>query len=375
MTSVFRKTTEIYVPGATTLPAEYYNSPEVFAEERERIFSRWWLCVGRAEQLPEPGDYLLAAVGRDSVIVLRDQQGTLRAFWNNCRHRGTRLCEAAAGRFSETIQCPYHAWTWRTDGTLIGAPHMQEAAGFDKRDYPLRAVALREWEGFLMMSLADDPMPFEEAFAPLLGRFARFRLGELRVVRRITYEVEANWKLIFQNYNECLHCPMIHPELSARLPYLSGANDLVEGPFLGGYMHIAKEGGSATMSGDRCAAPVGPMSEEELSRAYYYSLFPNLLLSPHPDYAMFHTLWPRDELHTRVVCEWMFHPDSFGRPEFAPDDAIEFWDRTNRQDWRISELTHAGIKSRGYVPGPYSPRESVPAAWDRSYLEVMGREG
>ena len=373
MTSVFRKTTEIYRPGAMTMPGEYYNSAAIFAEERERIFARWWLCVGRVEQLAEPGDYLLATMGRDSVIVLRDQQGAVRAFWNNCRHRGTRLCEAPRGTFSETIQCPYHAWTWRTDGTCIGAPHMSEATGFDKRDYPLRTVALREWEGFLLINLAEDPMPFEEAFAPLLDRFARFNLGALRVVRRIEYEVEANWKLIFQNYNECLHCPMIHPELSARLPYLSGANDLVAGPFLGGYMHIAKQGGSATMSGDRCALPVGEMTEDELNRAYYYSIFPNLLLSPHPDYAMFHTLWPRDELHTRVVCEWMFHPDSFGRPDFNPDDAIEFWDRTNRQDWRISELTHAGIKSRGYVPGPYSPRESVPAAWDQSYLAVMGR--
>lgn len=148
MTSTFRKTTEIYQPGAMTMAGEFYNSAEIFAEEQERIFAQWWLCVGRVEQLAAPGDYFVATVGRASIIVLRDQQGTVRAFYNNCRHRGTRLCEAAQGRFSETIQCSYHAWTWRTDGTLIGAPHMGEVPGFDKRDYPLRTVALREWEGF-----------------------------------------------------------------------------------------------------------------------------------------------------------------------------------------------------------------------------------
>jgi len=247
------KTTEMYRQGARTLPGRYYTSPEIFAEEVERIFTRRWVCVGRAAELPDPGDYFLADVAGESVIVLRDQGGTLRAHYNVCRHRGTRLCEERRGRLSETIQCPYHAWTYTLDGQLIGAPHMSEVEGFHKRDYPLRSPALAEWEGFLLINLAPDPEPFAQAFAPLIGRFARFNIANLRSARRIDYDVRANWKLIFQNYSECLHCPVIHPELAKLAPYTSGENDLVDGPFLGGYMTITREGGSLTLSG----APAG----------------------------------------------------------------------------------------------------------------------
>ena len=119
MTSFF-KTSETYRQGARTLPGRYYTSPEIFAEEVERIFARRWVCVGRAAELSEPGDYFLADVAGESVIMLRDQGGTLRAHYNVCRHRGTRLCEERRGRFSETIQCPYHAWTYTLEGQLIG---------------------------------------------------------------------------------------------------------------------------------------------------------------------------------------------------------------------------------------------------------------
>ena len=110
------------------------------------------------------------------------------------------------------------------------------------------------------------------------------------------------------------------------------------------------------------------LPEEDLERVYYYSIFPNLLLSLHPDYAMAHRLWPAAPDRTRVVCEWLFHPDARDAPEFRPEDAVEFWDATNREDWHIVELGQAGISSRKYGPGPYSARESLPAAWDREYL-------
>ena len=371
----FLKTTESYRPGARTMPGRYYTAPEVFGEEAERVFARSWICVGRAAALSEPGAYQLASVAGESVIVLRDQAGEYRAFYNVCRHRGTRICEAAQGRLSETIQCPYHAWTYALDGRLIGAPHMHEVAGFDKRQYPLHAVALEQWEGFLFVNLAPSPEPLARVFAPLGDRFARYRLPALRTVRRIEYDVQANWKLILQNYSECLHCPTIHPELSTKLPYTSGANDLVEGPFLGGYMEIKAPNESATMSGRACGLPLGDLSEDDRHRAFYYTIFPTMMLSLHPDYAVYYTVWPREPRSSTVVCEWMVHPDAPQAPGYNIADAEEFWDRTNRQDWHICEQSQAGVASRVYQPGPYSPRESVPAAWDREYLRVMGREG
>jgi Rieske 2Fe-2S family protein len=370
----FLKTTDSYQQGARTLPGRYYTAPEVLADEQERIFSRRWICVGRDNALAAPGDYMLVEIAGESVIVLRDQSGQRHAFYNVCRHRGTRLCEAERGRLSETIQCPYHAWTYALDGRLIGAPHMHEVEGFNRKDYPLHGVALAEWEGFLFVNLDPAAEPLARAFGPLAGRFSRYNLPALRTVRRIEYDVRANWKLILQNYNECLHCPTIHPELSTKLPYTSGANDLVEGPFLGGYMEIKAPHESATITGRACALPLGDLPAEDRHRAFYYALFPTMMLSLHPDYAVFYTVWPRAPLESRVVCEWMVHPDAPAAPGYNIQDAEEFWDRTNRQDWHICERSQLGVSSRAYVPGPYSPRESIPAAWDRTYLHALGHE-
>ncbi|HEX4600673.1 MAG TPA: aromatic ring-hydroxylating dioxygenase subunit alpha [Gemmatimonadales bacterium] len=370
--TAFLKATEAYRQGQRTLPGEYYTSPEIYATELDRIFLRRWLCVGRAAELAGPGDFVQRSVAGESVIVVRGQDGVIRAFYNVCRHRGTRLCEAERGRLSETIQCPYHAWTYTLDGALIGAPHMSDVLGFDKRDYPLHPVAVDAWEGFLFMSLAREPDRFAEAFAPLRSRFSRFQLPRLRSARRIDYDVQANWKLVFQNFSECLHCPVIHPGLARLTPYTSGANDLVEGPYLGGYMLITQEGGSLTMSGRACGAPIGDLPAEDRNRVYFYSILPNMLLSLHPDYVMVHTLWPDGPRRTRMTCEWLFHPDAFGQPGFDPDDAVRFWDETNRQDWHICEQAQAGIASRAYQPGPYSPREGIAAAWDREFLRAIG---
>ncbi len=370
--TTFVKATQAYQQGQRTLPGRYYTAPELYAEEQERIFARRWVCVGRAAQVANAGDYVVRVVAGESLIVVRGQDGTVRAFYNVCRHRGTRLCDAGSGHLSETIQCPYHAWTYTLDGMLIGAPHMNEVAGFDKRDYPLHAVPVETWEGFLFINLAPEPQPFARAFASLAGRFSRFNLPELRSGGRAEYDVQANWKLIFQNYSECLHCPIIHPGLAKLTPYTSGENDLFDGPFLGGYMVITQPGGSLTMSGRACGPAVGDLPAEDHQRVYFYTIFPNLLLSLHPDYVMFHLLWPLGPARTAISCEWLFHPRAFGQAGFDPDDAVRFWDETNKQDWNISERSQAGIASRAYEPGPYSPREGIAAAWDREFLRAIG---
>jgi nitrite reductase/ring-hydroxylating ferredoxin subunit len=250
--SNFHRTVDSYREGARTLPREYYTSSEIFALERERIFAQHWSCVGRVSAFSKPGDYHVRSVADESLILVRDRGGELHAFFNICRHRGTQLCARASGQFSETIQCPYHAWTYALDGRLVGAPHMNEVAGFDKKNYPLHEAAVAEWEGFVFVNVNEHPQPFMEWFGPMLRRLARFDLPSLKVAHRVRYEVAANWKLVFQNYSECLHCPMIHPELSTVLPYTSGANDLTSGPFLGGYMEIKDPNESATLTGRAC---------------------------------------------------------------------------------------------------------------------------
>ena len=373
-TPTFRKTADTFKAGAKTLPQRYFVSPEILAEEQETIFSKQWVLVGHQSQIATAGDYLTSDVAGESLMVVRDKSGEVRGFYNVCRHRGTRLCEEKTGHLS-AIQCPYHAWTYALDGKLIGAPHMDTVQGFDKADYSLHAIRLALWEGFVFVNLDDSATPLAEWFAPLAGKFTHWNLPKLHSAKRIEYDVRANWKLIFENYSECYHCPGVHPALSKLTPYDSAENDLSEGPFLGGFMRITK-GKSLSMSGNACALPVGDIKAENHARVFYYSIFPNMLLSLHPDYVMVHQIWPNSPERTLILCDWFFHPEAagFSDPSYNPDDAIEFWDMTNKQDWHICELSQQGIASRGYQPGPYSPRESIPAAWDKEYLRSMERE-
>ncbi|HKW44637.1 MAG TPA: aromatic ring-hydroxylating dioxygenase subunit alpha [Candidatus Eremiobacteraceae bacterium] len=361
-------------PGATTMPQRFYVSAEIFSREIDRVFSKRWLCVGRAEQIPNAGDYFLAELFGESLIIVRSNDGTVRAHFNVCRHRGTRMCEEKQGTFAGSIMCPYHAWTYGLDGTLLAARNMQTVEGFDKSRYPLAEAKLAQWEGFLFVNLAQSPAPFERSFAPVLERWPQWTIGRLRAAKRIDYDLRSNWKLIFQNYSECYHCPLIHPALDKLSPSESGRNDLSEGDFLGGYMTFRQPGthGSMTLTGHTVRPPVGNVSGDNVERVYYYTIFPSMLLSLHPDYVMAHYLTPLSFDRTLVSCEWLFDPDTMTKPGFDPSDAIEFWDMTNRQDWHVCELSQAGISSRAYAPGPYGNQEGLLESFDRNYLAAMG---
>ena len=372
----FRKTAETFHAGAKTLPQRYFVSPGIFAEEQQKIFSTQWVLVGHQSYIQQAGQYFIAEIAGESVIVVRDKRGEIHGFYNVCRHRGSRLLEERDGRLSGGIQCPYHAWTYALDGHLLGAPHMDDASDFDKADYPLQRVNLCLWEGFIFVNLTDASTQrggynsLKEWFSPLATKFSRWNMSTLRSAKRIEYEVRANWKLIFQNYSECYHCAGVHPELSRISPSDSAENDLTEGPFLGGFMRIASDK-SLTMSGNACSLPVGDFGDEDFRLVFYYSIFPNMLLSLHPDYVMVHQLQPQSPERTLILCDWFFHAQASERENFRPEDAIEFWDMVNRQDWHVCELSQEGISSRAYQPGPYSARESIPAEWDCYYLRVM----
>ncbi len=356
---------------ARTLPGKYFTDGALFARERERIFASEWICVGRADHAPKTGDFFLADVAGESLIVVRGDDRQVRAFYNVCRHRGTRLCTDERGALNGSIQCPYHAWTYGLDGRLLAARNMSDVPDFDRLDYPLHQATLATWNGFLFVNLAGSPEPFEEAFAPVLDRFARYGIGELRAARRTEYEVAANWKLIFHNYSECYHCPLIHPALEKLTPSDSGRNDLMEGPFLGGYMTFRQAGSTLSTNGASVRRSIGEVAGDDLKRVYFYALFPSLLLSLHPDYVMAHILKPVSTSATSIVCEWLFDPAEAARTNFDPSDAVDFWDLTNRQDWRVCELSQQGVSSRAYAPGPYANQEGLLHAFDRHYLSKL----
>jgi Rieske 2Fe-2S family protein len=356
--------------GQHTLPGEYFTSPEIFAEERERIFRARWLYAGHVSQVRNPGDYFLFELDQESVIVLRDGEGRVNAFHNFCRHRGTRLCMEESGSVGRGIQCPYHAWTYGLDGALRGAPNMVDVPGFERGDYPLLPAHLAEWQGFLFIHLAlpgHRPAPLE-----LPEKFGRWGTAGLVSAHQTVYEVEANWKLFFHNYSECYHCPNVHPHLNKLTPYKNTTNDLDEGPVLGGPMWMTNADGSMTIGGERCAPLLPGLAESDRGHVGYYTIFPSMFLSFHPDYVLVHRARSLAPTRTRITCDWYFHPAAMAAPGFDPQPAIDFWDLTNRQDWELCANAQKGVSSRAYVPGPYADIESQLAAFDREYLRALG---
>jgi len=356
-----------------TLPGRYYTDLAIFHQDLEKVFFQMWLCTGRAEQLHSHGDYYLCDLAGESIIITRDGQN-IRGFFNVCRHRGTRICRDREGKFTSTIRCPYHGWSYGLDGRLLGAPHMEEHT-FKRDEYPLHPVKVEEWDGYIFINLNAQSQPLRAQLADLPQKFAAWGMRDLRRYKQVVYDVTANWKLMILNYNECLHCPLLHPALNRVTDYLSGMNDAPQPTYIGGSMEF--RGGAQTMSmdGRRRRDYLPGLNGEQRKQVFYYAIYPNLFLSLHPDYVMVHTLWPETVDRTRIVCEWYFHPAEMSKPNFDGNDAVEFWDITNREDWAISELAQKGISSRAYVPGAYSPREGLPSAFDQWYLRRLTKGG
>jgi Rieske 2Fe-2S family protein len=356
---------------ATQMPARVFHDPGVFAFERERWFAREWLCVGRAEDAAAPGEYFLAEPAGESVIVLRGGDGVLRAFYNVCRHRGSRLLEEACGAVAK-IHCPYHAWIYELDGALRTARHTEGLEGFDRGEYGLRAVRCEVWQGFVFVCLDAGAPALTTVLGDLGAHLGRFDLGALRRVRQMSYDVAANWKVIGENYSECYHCPGVHPQLNRLSRYDTGADYAAEGAWKGGYMELSDGVETLSTSGLRHGRPALPgMTKQDTRRVHYYLLWPNLLLSLHPDYLLTHQVWSVEPGRSTVHCDWYFPAGA----DSDQEDVVDFWDLTNRQDWHVCELQQRGTASRGYTPGRYSDQEDAVHAFDLMCVDRYAMDG
>ena len=339
---------------ARLLPPRVFHDPEIFAFEQENWFARDWICVGREDEAAGRGEYFLATVAGESAVVVRAGDGGLRAFHNICRHRGSTILEESRGRIAR-FQCPYHAWTYDLDGLLQRAKHTDDLEDFEPAENSLVPVRLETWQGFVFVCLDPGAAPLAGQLGDLPEHFERFDLSALRRARRIEYDVAANWKVIGENYSECYHCPGVHPQLNRLTPYDMGLEFQSNGAWEGGWMQLV--GDAETMSTDGGAhgrPPLAGMTADDCRRIYYYLVWPNLLVSIHPDYVLAHQVWPVDAERSRIVCDWYFDPSTMARPDFDPTDAVEFWDLTNRQDWHVCELVQLGTGSRAYTRGRYS---------------------
>jgi Rieske 2Fe-2S family protein len=343
------------------LPKAAYLDEAVLGWERDHLFNRW-VCLGRTDDVIAPGRMKAFAPGAVgfSVLVVRDKDGTLRAFENVCRHRGHELlpCGATADT-GKAIVCPYHAWAYRHDGSMLAAPRFEESEYFSKAEHGLFEVPIRDWHGWLWFDPSGQGGDFDGHVGGLERVVADYDAGNLRTVVTHEYDVKANWKVVVENYNECYHCPMIHPELCKVSPPHSGENLDSDGSWVGGWMELRDGAATMSLDGHSDGTVMARLDEHEQRTVMYVAVLPNLLISLHPDYVMTHLLTPVDPDTTRIECSWAFPAEVVERDGFDPSYAVDFWDITNKQDWAACESVQRGMKSPHYVPGPLANVEDA----------------
>jgi phenylpropionate dioxygenase-like ring-hydroxylating dioxygenase large terminal subunit len=341
------------------LPRDAYTSPRVFGFEQERFFAGSWTCVGREGDLEGTGAQRAVRVGGAGVVLARGADGRVRAFANTCRHRGHELLGVGEQTTRRTVLCPYHAWTYDLDGALRVAPGFRDHRDFSPAEHGLVELPLASWHGFLFVNGSGDAPPFAEHVGALGDLVGPYRPERLVPLVSHEYDLACNWKVVLENYHECYHCPLIHPELCQVSPPSSGDNFELDGAWAGGTMDLRDHAVTMSLDGHSDGVPIPGLDSERLRTVAYLGLFPNLLLSLHPDYVMTHLVEPLGPALSHVVCSWYFPPEAAERPGFDPSYAVDFWDRTNRQDWAACESVQRGMASPHFQPGPLAPAEDA----------------
>ena len=342
------------------LPRAAYVDQAVFQWEQRHFFGGGWMCVARSEQLREPGDQRAEATGSGSVLLVRDEDGALRAFANTCRHRGHELLPCGEGAQGRAIICPYHAWTYTLAGDLHAAASFRKLPGFDFADWGLAPLPVTEWHGLVFVDCSGGRAgSLDETLVKLDEMVAPYEPERLVTAGRHSYDAAANWKILTENYHECYHCPSIHPELCRVSPPRSGANYAADGAWMGGWMELRDGMATMSLSGDSGGVPLRGLDAQGLRSVIYVNILPNILLSLHPDYVMTHRLIPVAVDRTQIECTWAFAPEAVADPSFDPGYAVEFWDITNQQDWSACESVQRGLASPHASPGPLSPAEDA----------------
>ncbi len=363
-----------------------------------RIFHTSWLFAGHSREIPEPGDYFVLPVGDEELIILRDKQGEVRAHFNVCRHRGSRIATEPRGR-SRALVCPYHQWVYALDGCLTNARLMGE--NFDANEYRLRSAAVREVAGLIFICLSPDPPSFDAFFEDVEPQLRPHGLEKAKVAVRHHYEVRANWKVLVENNRECYHCRVSHPEFCMSnydlgLPgdtRSDGEFDATleteyerwrdlgltagEASFPGGAPYRVsrlplKEGFlTESIDGGLVASLMGDLTDPRTGSLRIITL-PNFWAHANCDYAMTTRLLPTGPDRTNVEVCFLVHEDAVEDVDYDPERVAAVWRATCEQDWELCENNYAGIESVAYEPGPFSEvtKNSV-ESFERWYLDQL----
>ncbi|RTR29175.1 aromatic ring-hydroxylating dioxygenase subunit alpha [Robertmurraya yapensis] len=365
-----------------TLKGPLYTSSEIFALEKEHIYSKEWIFVGYECDVAEAGQYITLNVEGENIVIVRGKDYVLRAFLNVCRHRGAKLCTDPCGKRA-VLQCPYHSWSYGLDGNLLSVPNTTEFKEelVNKPAYALESIHVRTWHGLIWLSFSENPRPIEQQLDTQillrfgeLDTFARYNLASLKVAHSKEYEVKANWKLIVENFQECYHCSAIHPELTAAFPsFKSGVgtqNGIGTGAELRDDLH------SFSISGKKERPKLKGLLPEDDRLYFGMTILPHVFINLTPDHIIIHRIIPISADHSKVICDWLFDPDEIAKPDFDPSDAVELFHRTNEQDFVACEWCQENMGSKAYKNGGVLvPVEQHVSVFYNYVLEAIGLAG
>jgi glycine betaine catabolism A len=357
-----------YTPG---LPADAYFDPRQYERELQRVWYRNWVYVGRSTELERPRSFRTFELGDQKILLVRDDQGALQGFHNTCRHRGAALCRESEGTLrTGSIICPYHAWVYNLQGDLLRTSSRTHASGFHLADYPLYKIRVKEWNGFVFVSLTGNPPPFEKIFDLPLDRLDAWPLQELVVGHVLLKTIQSNWKIFWENYNECLHCPGVHPKLSQLVP-LYGRGLLEERDDPEWKAHAADadprykgglRSGAATWSldGRTTGKPFPGLSDGDIQAGHVYmTSLPSVFLVGHVDYVRVVRLLPLGPEKTELRVEYLFSPETLADPGFDLRNVVDFTNLVMTEDAEVCELNQRGLRAGPHARGVVMPEEYV----------------
>lgn len=317
---------------AETIPSSWYHSEAMLEFEKEALFSSFWQLACHKSELPETGDMHVLEVADNPLLLVRDEN-QINAFYNVCKHRGGPV--AVKKGTTSVLQCQYHGWTYLLDGSLRGVPQFRKVDLFDKKDFGLEPVTFDHWEGLLFVSLKDDIQPIDKFLSGISNQIAPIDLSELKFAERQSYTIDCNWKVYVDNFLEGYHIPIVHPELAKLLDYREYKTDTSDWYSL---QHSPiKDGNNLYKSED--------------GKAFYYYIFPNIMLNILPGRLQTNIIKPISTVKTEVIFNYYYED---------PDDAetikedIKYSDEIQQEDIEICELVQKGLQSKAYDKGRFS---------------------
>ena len=352
-----------------TLPTPYYIDPAHYQLELSQIWYRNWIYVCRSSEVESPRSFRTLELGDQSILVVRGEDRVARAFHNTCRHRGGALCRASEGRFPATgIVCPYHSWRYSLRGDLVQTSSQQQPDGFDARDFSLYSLPVTEWNGFVFAALTAHPPPFAASFDLPLNRLDDWQMGDLVVGQRLSKTIRCNWKVFWENYNECLHCPGVHPKLTQLVPIFGRAllerrddpawqdHASDDDPKYGGGLRRGAE--TWSMDGKPAGVPFPKVSAEDRQAGHIYmTALPSVFIVAHVDYVRVVRLLPLGPERTHMSIEFLFLPETLTDPTRDIMNAVEFTNIVMSEDAEICELNQRGLHALPHQRGVLMPEE------------------